>query len=584
MFSAWLSSQRATWLLFVFLYFSFYHDINCVPVDVLSLRAGITFKHHNNDEMYELMKNYHTLFPNITRLYSIGLTVEQRKLTVLEISDNPGIHEPGEPEFKYIGNMHGNEVTGRETLLYLIQYLLENYGQDDDITELIDNTRLHILPSLNPDGYTRAKMGDYSGVQGRRNAHYVDLNRNFPDRFHNNPAIRAPETLAIMKWLKEYPFVLSANLHNGALVANYPYDDTKSGSSVYAASPDDDIFRQVSLSYSNAHATMHLGDPCPGDNYGFTNGITNGAAWYSVKGGMQDYNYVHTNCFEITIEQGCFKFPYTSALHGIWNDNKDALITYIKEVHKGVKGFIFDIDCNPIPNATIAVIGRNHDVTSACYGDYWRLLVPGQYRLQASAEGYIPVIKEVTVTSGSAVQVNFTLERNITDELITTSTVIPMMSSSVPPTIFSTLFPSSLSQSPSLSPTPSSSHPSQKCQTAINTNTSCGTWVSTLKPSSSRHIIASIIATVVVLVLVVIIVLVVTAMVVYYRKKSRCKGFMKVPVVEPDLLHTSLNGSNLHRMVQLGSEARNENESGNETGNESTTEETELFAVDTTTT
>ena len=88
----------------------------------------------------------------------------------------------------------------------------------------------------------------------------------------------------------------------------------------------------------------------------------------------------------------------------------------------------------------------------------------------------------------------------------------------------------------------------------------------------------------VVLVLVAIIVLVVVVMAVHYRKKSRCKGFIKVPVVEPDLLHTSLNGSNLHRMVQLSSEARNENESGNETGNESTTEETELFAVDTTTT
>ena len=299
---------------------------------------------------------------------------------------------------------------------------------------------------------------------------------------------------------------------------------------------------------------------------------------------MQDYNYVHTNCFEITIEQGCFKFPYTSALPGIWNDNKDALLSYIKEVHKGVKGFIFDTDCNPLPNATIAVIGRNHNVTSACYGDYWRLLVAGRYHLQASAEGYIPVIKEVSVTSGPAVQVNFTLERNETDELSTTATIIPMMSSSAPPTIFSTLFHSSHSQSPSLSPTPSSTYSSKKCQTVITNNTSCGTWVSTLKPSTDRHVIASIIATVVVLSLVIIIVLVVVAMAIHYRKKSRCKGFIKVPIVEPDLVATSLNESNLHRMVQLGSETRNENESGNETGNESATEETELFAVDTTTT
>ena len=369
----------------------------------------VHFKHHSNEEMYNVMHDYATSFPDLTRLYSVGKSEEGKELMVIEISDNPGVHEPGEPEFKYIGNMHGNEVTGRETLLHLIDYLCSNYATNSDLAQLVNSTRIHIMPSMNPDGYARARLGDKSGVIGRANAKGIDLNRNFPDRFGRTEKQRAAETKAVMKWIADYPFVLSANLHNGALVANYPYDNSETGSSVYTGSPDDSTFRQLALAYSLANPKMKLGQPCPGDRSGFTNGITNGAAWYSVDGGMQDYNYLHSNCFEITVEQGCVKFPYDSHLEEIWNENKGSLIEFMKQVHRGIRGFITDSQDNAISGAEIKLVGIDHTVKSVKDGDYWRIVAPGEYTLQVSAIGYQTYSSSVSVPSDGAVDVNVTL-------------------------------------------------------------------------------------------------------------------------------------------------------------------------------
>ncbi|XP_020494965.2 carboxypeptidase D isoform X1 [Labrus bergylta] len=372
------------------------------------------FRHHNYADMELFLRKYSSEFPSIVHLHSVGRSVENRELYVMVISDNPTVHEHGEPEFKYIANMHGNEVVGRELMLNLIEYLCHNYGTDQEVTQLVNNTRIHIMPSMNPDGYEVANEGEVKGYRGRNNSNNFDLNRNFPDQFVIITEPRQPETIAVMNWLKSIPFVLSANLHGGSLVVNYPYDDDKKGWSELSLSPDDKVFQQVSRAYSQENPVMHTGHPCEDlypDEY-FKDGITNGANWYNVPGGMQDWNYLNTNCFEVTIELGCVKYPMAKELPKYWEQNRRALLQFIHQVHIGVKGTVSDIsDGEGIPNATISVEDIDHNISTARTGDYWRLLAPGTYYITASAHGYKSLRTYASVSGDGVEVVDFRLTR-----------------------------------------------------------------------------------------------------------------------------------------------------------------------------
>lgn len=255
-----------------------------IPQRLQKREINTTFYHHY-DELTNFMHNISAAYPQITKLHSIGKSVQNRDLWAIEITDKVNETEPGEPKFKYVGNMHGNEVISRQILIYLIQYLVENYHKEERVTKLVDNVDIFIMPSMNPDGFETAQEGKCLGVIGRPNHNGVDLNRNFPDQFDPNSGKNIqPETKALIDWIEHTKFVLSANLHGGSVVASYPWDDGPShkASGDYSAAPDDAVFRHLAQTYSDNHRTMHNAGKRCGDR--FTGGITNGAQWYDVPG------------------------------------------------------------------------------------------------------------------------------------------------------------------------------------------------------------------------------------------------------------------------------------------------------------
>lgn len=382
----------------------------------------IELAYHNHEDMTRLLQNVSARFPNLVRLYSIGTSVQGRQLWVVLVSGN---NDKGDtilkPHVKLVANMHGNESIGRELLLQLLVYLVNSYGRNPEIDRLMNSTYIHLMPSMNPDGFELARQGDCSRGYGRENAHGYDLNRNFPDFFvaqRYKSDEEQPETRAVRVWIDRVPFVLSANLHGGALVASYPFDNRNimNGSSRLAsqrsATPDDDVFKHLAEVYSFNHKTMHLGEACPEDQKGFPNGTTNGAEWYVLEGGMQDYNYYWTGCMEVTIEVSCCKYPPQDLLPEFWLQNKKALIAYIAEANKGVRGLVTDIRGEPINHAKLSIKGRNFRFRVSDRGEFWRILLPGTYTLIAEADGYELTEKSFKVNSGRATRVDLIMEQS----------------------------------------------------------------------------------------------------------------------------------------------------------------------------
>ncbi|KAK1894458.1 putative carboxypeptidase X1 [Dissostichus eleginoides] len=398
----------------------------------LGSKDPLDFRHHNYKEMRKLMKSVTEECPDITRIYTIGRSYTGLKLYVMEISDNPGKHELGEPEFRYVAGMHGNEALGRELVLNLMQYLCKEYKKGNQrVVRLVTDTRIHLLPSMNPDGYEEAykKGSELAGwAEGRYSFEGIDLNSNFPDLnnimwdaeemagdkskvsnhyipipeyYTQEDAMVSPETRAVISWMQDIPFVLSANLHGGELVVSYPFDCTV-GWAPQEDTPtaDNAFFRWLATVYASTNLVMANPNRrlCHHEDFQAHNNIINGGAWHTVPGSMNDFSYMHTNCFEVTVELSCDKYPHVSELPIEWENNKESLLVYMEQIHRGIKGVVRDkMTKQGISDAVIKVEDHDHDIRSAADGDYWRLLNPGEYKVVVWAEGYIPSMRRCHV-------------------------------------------------------------------------------------------------------------------------------------------------------------------------------------------
>lgn len=119
----------------------------------------------------EALRQLAAAHPGLARLESIGKSHEGRDLWLMTVTNQATGPDTEKPAFWLDGNIHSIELAASMACLYSINQLLTRYGDDPQVTRLLDRTAFYILPRINPDGaelalarppvYVRSGVRDY---------------------------------------------------------------------------------------------------------------------------------------------------------------------------------------------------------------------------------------------------------------------------------------------------------------------------------------------------------------------------------------------------------------------------------------
>ena len=305
-------------------------------------------------EMETILNMTAATYPNITSLTSIGTSYEGRDIWCLEITDNPGLDE-NEPGVFFMGLHHAREWPSLAICLYIIENLTSNYGSDPEITSMIDNRRIWIIPCVNPDGYVYDHDQSHDW---RKNRHYfpdsgtygVDLNRNYGGTSNGDPwgswgsigsggslshspdsstycgpgQISELESQAIRDMVLDYDIHALISYHTHGELVLWPW-----GYSTSASAPDEAYMQNVGQQIAS-RITSQSGSG--------TYTPQQSAALYPTTGDTTDWSYGYSHyilgrpTFSYTVEACTTFHPSASYLQQVVEENYDGAFYLLKEV------------------------------------------------------------------------------------------------------------------------------------------------------------------------------------------------------------------------------------------------------------
>ncbi len=245
-----------------------------------------------------------TLYPTLASMVDVGSTLEARTIHGLRITSDLIADKPG---VVYFGAEHAREWITPTAPLYLATYLLENYGTDATVTDLVDNIEFFLIPVFNVDGYIYTWTMERMWRKNRRDngdgSYGVDINRNWGEGWgldigsSGNPSYSTyrgtapfsePETQVMRDFFYAHPNVRADHdIHSYGQLLLWPYGykpDPPADWEAYA-----DIGSTMQSLIYGVHGLTYTGGSC------YT-------AIYPVSGGSIDWTYAALDLLSFSLE------------------------------------------------------------------------------------------------------------------------------------------------------------------------------------------------------------------------------------------------------------------------------------------
>lgn len=373
------------------------------------------------DELMQLQAQY----PNLMQVTSIGNTwgaqyaAQQistyqdfdHQIWAVKLSNNVQMNED-EPAFYFVGEHHAREPISMETVMGILNHLLEGYGVDTSITDYLNTSEIWLVPLLNPDGHKividqtdvwwRKNLRDNNGNHAINLDDYgngadgVDLNRNygykwgfqsatddpFSVTYHGTEAFSELETQVFRDLLLSRNFIAGISYHTYGQYVLYPF-----GYQQNIISPD-----AVEMHALAGAMAATIPTQSGGSHYSSMPSYS----LYPVSGSSDDWAYGEKGIFAYTIEMAEEFIPPAAEVPEIVQNNLTAAkLLLARKNSKLLKGHITDALTGEPLQAMIFVEGidnnplkTNQTYSEPVYGSYYRFLPEGTYQVQYICPGY----------------------------------------------------------------------------------------------------------------------------------------------------------------------------------------------------